>query len=164
MRTEIGPIRLLKSSPRHCQGPPNIQKCSLFSHRGPYMKSWSFCLLYVCLHCDEVLIRWHFGTLDSANGPPGPPTHEQKSYFGFFTCRLILVKGELRSKMDTDYNYYKASRSHKYKYIFHNVIHIYIYIYIYIWNISCSFVILVHVSTLWWNVLTHKQTMMWNLF
>ena len=107
MRTEIGPIRLLKSSPRHCQEPPNIQKC-FFSHRGPYMKSWSFSLLYLSLHCDEVFIRWHFGTLDSANGHPGPPRHEQKSYFGFLTCRLIWIH----------YDYWRAPRSHKYKYIY----------------------------------------------
>ena len=101
--------------------------------------------LVICLHCDEVLIRWHFGTLDSANGPPGPP----KSYFGFFTCIFIWIH----------YDYWRAPRSHKYKYIyiFHNVIHIYMkyqlfilsFLYMYL---PCD------------EMFLHKKTMVRNLF
>ena len=100
------PNPIIEVLPQASPGPPKYPKLLKKSHCGPYMQSCSFSLLYICLHCDEVsivLIRWHFGTLCSANGPPGPPKHEQKSCFGGFV----------------------TSNIYKYIYIFHNLIHIY---------------------------------------
>ena len=143
------PNPIIEVLPQALPGAPKYPKMLiLFSHRGPYMKSWSFFLLYLCLHCDEVLLRWHFGTLDSANGHPGPPKHEQKSYFGFLTCRLIWIH----------YDYWRAPRCHKYKYIyiFHNVIHINMKYQLFIWSFLCMYLpcdeMFLHTKKLWWEI------------
>ena len=44
--------------------PQIAQNILFFLHFGLYMKNWftnCFTLLYICLHCDEVCICWHFG-------------------------------------------------------------------------------------------------------
>ena len=52
------------------RAPQIVQNIYFVLHFGPYMKNWfsnCFPLLYICLHCDEVCICWHFG----APGTPG---------------------------------------------------------------------------------------------
>ena len=75
MCTDYRPNLIIEVLPQALPGPPKykiLHRDHLF-HIVAHMKSWSFSLLYICLHCDEVLIRWHFGTLDSANGPQDLP-------------------------------------------------------------------------------------------
>ena len=83
----------------------------IFLHFGSYMKNWfsnCFPLLYICLHCDEVCICWHFG----APATPGFYVRAQHDpekndfFFIFFiltqkvliilllywTCKLLLKR------------------------------------------------------------------------
>ena len=78
------------------------------------MKSWSFSL-YICLHCDEVLIRWHFGTLDSANGPQDLPNMNKNHTLLHVDWYWWKETWEARW---VHYDYWRAPRSHKYKYIY----------------------------------------------
>ena len=46
------------------RAPQIAQNIHIFWHFGTYRKNWfsnCFLLLYLCLHCDEVWICWHFG-------------------------------------------------------------------------------------------------------
>ena len=82
------------------------------------MKKWfsnCFPLLYICLHCDEVCLCWHFGA-PRAPGFYVRAQHENKINFIFFiffiltqkvlirlllylTCKLLLNGGYMWTKM-----------------------------------------------------------------
>ena len=79
------------------QGPLNSPKIYIFFlHFGSYMKNWfSNCFpLYICLHCDDGCIWWHFG----APGTPGfyvraqhDPEKKVKNIFFFFLNQKVFI-------------------------------------------------------------------------
>ena len=145
MRTEIGPIRLLKSSPRHCQGPQISKNVHCFHIVAHIWRAGHFpCCTYVSIMMRssfaDTLVPWIqqmvFQDLPNIN---------TNHTLDFLHVDWYWWKERWEARWI--HEYWRAPRSHKYKYIHFSQCDPYI------WNISCLFVIIMHVSTLWWNVL-----------
>ena len=85
------------------------------------MKNWfsnCFPLLYICLHCGEVCICWHFGAPGTPGFYVGAQHDPEKNEFFFIltqkvlirlllylTCKLLLNRGYMWTKMgQSDYS------------------------------------------------------------
>ena len=73
------------------------------------------CCTYVSIVMD--LLRWHFGTLDSANGPQDLPNMNKIHTFDFLHVDWYWWKETWEARW-IHYDYCRAPRSHKYKYIY----------------------------------------------
>ena len=73
--------------------PLNSPKYTFVLPFGSCMKNWvsnCFPLLYICLHCDEGCIWWHFG----APGTPGfyvRAQHDPEFFFYFKTRKVCII-------------------------------------------------------------------------
>ena len=154
MRTEIGPIRSFKSSLGIARAP----QISNFFH---FFTSWPIyeeLVIFLVVHISPLwwglnsLTLWYLGFSKWSYR-----TSQTWTKIILWIFYMYIDIGERRAeKQDGSTMIIEGPQ----------VPQICIYIYFsqrdpYIWNISCSFVILVHVSTLWWN---KTKTMVWNLF
>ena len=80
------------------QGPLNSPKYNFVLHFGSCMKNWfSNCspLLYICLHCDEGCICWHFGAPDTPGfyvwAQHDPEKQKKNIFFFYFKTQKVFI-------------------------------------------------------------------------